>query len=297
MAGRASADGGRSRLPRGATRHVIKLKDWLAGTFGATRPDDPRRRQHARLTSPSRRCWSRCLRADYDVTAAERRHVLDSIRETARPRGGGVRRVARRLPSGRSTAPTTCTSSRRSSTGCCPTRRSCSCSSSCGGSRRPTTSCTATRSTSSAGSRTCCTSPTGIHRREAALDRRLSRRTAGPASGGAFAACAYGGVTLAELAQDRPLRRRLASPRQQVRGARRTIEPEAARRPACGVARGQPRRRVRRPGRACAARLRIGGQKLGQQRSARPACAAQPGCMALTMPPGRSAASNCASTG
>ena len=39
------------------------------------------------------------------------------------------------------------------------------------------------------------------------LTGALSRRTAGPASGGALAASAYGGVTLADLAQGRTLRR------------------------------------------------------------------------------------------
>jgi uncharacterized tellurite resistance protein B-like protein len=63
-----------------ATEHVIKLKEWIAGALGAARPDDPAARQHARNLAVAA-LLVEVLRADYDVSAPERRQVVDSIRE------------------------------------------------------------------------------------------------------------------------------------------------------------------------------------------------------------------------
>lgn len=60
--------------------HVIKLKNWIAGTFGAAPAEDATAREHARNLAVAA-VLVEVLRADYDVAAGERRQVLESIRE------------------------------------------------------------------------------------------------------------------------------------------------------------------------------------------------------------------------
>lgn len=59
---------------------MIKLKQWIAEAFGAASAEDPHAQQHARNLAVAA-LLVEVLRADYDVSAPERRQVLDSIRE------------------------------------------------------------------------------------------------------------------------------------------------------------------------------------------------------------------------
>jgi uncharacterized tellurite resistance protein B-like protein len=65
---------------RSAKEQVIKLKDWIAGAFGAAPTEDPAAQQRARNLAVAA-LLVEVLRADYDVSAPERRQVLESIRE------------------------------------------------------------------------------------------------------------------------------------------------------------------------------------------------------------------------
>ena len=58
---------------------MIKVKQWIAEAFGATPAEDPAVQQHARNLAVAA-LLVEVLRADYDVSAPERRQVLDSIR-------------------------------------------------------------------------------------------------------------------------------------------------------------------------------------------------------------------------
>jgi uncharacterized tellurite resistance protein B-like protein len=57
---------------------VIKVKQWIAEAFGAASADDPAARQHARNLAMAA-LLVEVLRADYDISAQERRQVLESI--------------------------------------------------------------------------------------------------------------------------------------------------------------------------------------------------------------------------
>jgi len=58
---------------------VIKVKQWIAEAFGAASVEDPAAQRHARNLAVAA-LLVEVLRADYDVSAAERRQVLESIR-------------------------------------------------------------------------------------------------------------------------------------------------------------------------------------------------------------------------
>jgi uncharacterized tellurite resistance protein B-like protein len=79
MAGQAGTGHSQGRV-RGATGHVIKLKNWIASTFGTAVADDAAGQEHARNLAVAA-LLVEVLRADYDVSAGERRQVLDSIQE------------------------------------------------------------------------------------------------------------------------------------------------------------------------------------------------------------------------
>jgi len=57
---------------------VIKLKNWISSTFGGTPAEDAGAQEHARNLAVAA-VLVEVLRADYDVAAAERRQVLESI--------------------------------------------------------------------------------------------------------------------------------------------------------------------------------------------------------------------------
>jgi len=59
---------------------VIKFKQWIAEAFGVAAGEDPAVQQHARNLAVAA-LLVEVLRADYDVSAPERRQVLDAIRE------------------------------------------------------------------------------------------------------------------------------------------------------------------------------------------------------------------------
>jgi uncharacterized tellurite resistance protein B-like protein len=57
---------------------LIKLKNWIASTFGGTPGEDVAAQEHARNLAVAA-LLVEVLRADYDVAAEERRQVLESI--------------------------------------------------------------------------------------------------------------------------------------------------------------------------------------------------------------------------
>jgi uncharacterized tellurite resistance protein B-like protein len=57
---------------------VIKVKQWIAEAFGTASAEDPAAQRHARNLAVAA-LLVEVLRADYDVSAPERRQVLDSI--------------------------------------------------------------------------------------------------------------------------------------------------------------------------------------------------------------------------
>lgn len=57
---------------------MIKLKNWISSTFGGTPLEDAGAQEHARNLAVAA-VLVEVLRADYDVAAAERRQVLESI--------------------------------------------------------------------------------------------------------------------------------------------------------------------------------------------------------------------------
>ncbi len=57
---------------------MIKVKQWIAEAFGAASAEDPAAQRHARNLAVAA-LLVEVLRADYDVSAPERRQVLDSI--------------------------------------------------------------------------------------------------------------------------------------------------------------------------------------------------------------------------
>lgn len=58
---------------------MIKLKQWIAAAFGAAPAEDPAVQRRVRNLAVAA-LLVEVLRADYDVSAPERRQVLDSIR-------------------------------------------------------------------------------------------------------------------------------------------------------------------------------------------------------------------------